>query len=278
MKYLKLYNGNSLPAVGMGLYTLKSPDLINNVLTWADEEGYELIDTAYFYENENMIGETISSLGLKNFKLASKIWPSDFGADATKRSIERSLKLLKTDHLEIMYLHWPGEDSAESWKILENYYEQGVFKNIGVCNFYKNHLDKLSTIANIKPQIDQIETHPLLTLDDFINYLHSEQIQPMAWGPLARGDESLFKNPNLIQIATSHNVTVGQVILKYNISRDVIVIPRTTKRSRAHENIDLFNFELSDEELKLISSLNQDFHTSHSPNEDNWLKEIRNKC
>lgn len=277
MKYFNLYNKNTIPAVGFGLFTLKDEDELRNILTLADAAKYELIDTAYFYENEEMIGNAIESHGLNNFKIATKVWPSDFGADATKRSIERSLKALKTDKLEIMYLHWPGEDSAESWKVLEDYYEQGVFKNIGVCNFYKKHLDELSLTANIKPQINQIELHPLLTLDDFVNYLKSEEIHPLAWSPLARGDESLFKNPKLIEIAEKYNVSTGQVVLKYNVAREVSVIPRTTKENRVYENIDLFNFELSEEDFNTISSFNEDKHITHSPDEDDWLKEIRKK-
>lgn len=277
MKYFDLYNGNNLPAVGLGVYTLENEPELRKVMIAAHEANYELIDTAYFYKNEEFIGEIIQSEKLNKFKIASKVWPSDFGADATKRSIERSLKSLRTDCLEIMYLHWPGEDSEQSWKVLEDYYEQGVFKNIGVCNFYKHHLDKLSVTANIKPHVDQIETHPLLTLNNFIDYLKKENIQPIAWSPLARANGELFNDQNVLKLAKKYDVSVGQIVLKYNIARDVIVLPRTTKEKRVIENIDLFNFELSKEDFELLDSLNIDKHVSHSPDETDWLKEIRKK-
>lgn len=277
MEYFKLYNDNLIPKVGLGVYTLKDESELRNVLQFASKANYELIDTAYFYENEEYIGRAIKDFNFKNFKIATKVWPSDFGAENTKRSIERSLKALQTDVLEIMYLHWPGDDSAESWKVLEDYYEQGVLKNIGVCNFYKEHLEKLSLTANIKPQIDQIETHPLLSLDNLIDYLKKEKIQPMAWSPLARGDKSLFENKIIDEIAKAHNVSIAQVILRYNIERDVCVIPRSTKENRIFENIDLFNFKLTDDEMKKIALLNEERHVSHSPEELDWLEEIRKK-
>lgn len=276
MKYFKLADNKEIPAVGFGTYTIKDKEVLRKLLVQAKNQNYKFIDTAYYYENENFIGEIFKEENLyEHLKIATKIWPSDFGEDNTKRSIERSLNSLGVDQIDIMYLHWPGDDSLKSWKVLENYYEQGILKNIGVCNFYEDHLNELLSNCNIAPQINQIETHPLLQKRELLEYMKKYSIQPMAWSPLARADSSLFKNNILSSLADKYKKSIGQIVLRWNLQRGVIVIPRTTNINRVQENIDLFDFELSDEDMLKINELEENRHVSKSPTNLEWLKEIR---
>ncbi|MGO1580290.1 MAG: aldo/keto reductase [Peptoniphilaceae bacterium] len=276
MKYFKLNNGNKMPAVGFGCYKVTDKEILRKSLLTCKKAGYEMIDTAFYYNNEEKIGEILKEENLDNsFQIATKIWPSDFGYDNTKYAVERALKSLKRDSIDLMYLHWPGDDSQESWKVLEEYYEEGIFKNIGLCNFYKDHLEKLSITANISPQIDQIEIHPLLNKKELVEYLQKNNIQALAWSPLARADKKLFDSNIVKEISKKHNKTIAQVILKFNLQRDIIVIPKSQSPNRIAENIDIFDFELDKEDMDKLYSLNEDRHISASPLDQKWLHQAR---
>ncbi|WP_164845578.1 aldo/keto reductase [Anaerosphaera multitolerans] len=276
MKYYLLNNGNKIPALGFGTYTITDEPTLRKVLLQCANSNYELIDTAYVYGNEHIIGKILKKENLLDtFQIATKIWPAEFGREETKRAVERSLKLLKRDYIDIMYLHWPGDDMEKSWKVLENYYEQGIFKNIGVSNFYENHIDKILTTANIVPQINQVEIHPMLQKTQLLKYLKSKNIQPMAWSPLAKADLELFENKTIAALANKYKKSVAQIILSWHISRNTAIIPRTTKEKRVAENIDIFNFNLSTEDLREIEKLDIGKHTSQSPVDEKWLKSIR---
>ncbi|RVU54384.1 aldo/keto reductase [Anaerosphaera multitolerans] len=276
MKYFTLNNGNKIPAIGFGTYTLTDESLLREMLIECARCNYELLDTAYFYKNETLIGKILKEENLENkFQIATKVWPIDYGKENTKKSIERSLKSLNRDYIDIMYLHWPGDDMEESWKVLEDYYEQGIFKNIAVCNFYEKHMDRLLSVANVVPQIDQVELHPLLQKSQLLEYLKSKDIQPLAWSPIAKADKELFENEKIIELSNKYNKIVAQIILAWHISRDTVAIPRTSKVKRISENIDVFDFKLSNEDMEMLKPLDIDKHTSNSPLNENWLNEIR---
>ncbi|WBW50302.1 aldo/keto reductase [Peptoniphilus equinus] len=271
-----LNNNHTFDPIGLGVYTITDRDALAELLPAAKEAGYNYIDTAYYYDNEGLIGEVFKSLGF-TMDVATKVWPKDYGEEATKRSIDRSLKALGVDRLKVMYLHWPGPQSNASWKVLEDYYSQGVFENIGVCNFYDTHLDELKTTATIMPQLNQIETHPLLGLFDFVARLKADGITPVAWSPLARGEAFLFNHPTIQSLAASHHATPGQIILAYNLHRGVAVIPRTTNVTRLKENMAANTVTLSDEDFKALEKLDRNHHVSKSPLDTAWLNDIAKK-
>lgn len=276
MKYFKLNNGNEIPGIGFGCYTITDENILRDVLIECKKCNYELIDTAYFYDNEDLIGKVLKEENLENaFQIATKVWPIDFGAENTKKSIERSLKSLNRDYIDIMYLHWPGEDMEESWKVLEDYYEQGVLKNIAVCNFYENHMEALLKNANVVPQINQIELHPLLQKNELLEYLKSKDIQPLAWSPIAKADKELFDSEIMVELSKKYNKSIAQIILAWHITRGTVAIPRTSKVNRVSENIDIFDFELTGEDMDKIKTLDINKHTSNSPENEKWLREIR---
>ncbi|NLY20741.1 MAG: aldo/keto reductase [Tissierellia bacterium] len=276
MKYYNLNNGNDIPAIGFGCYKIIDKETLRNTLVNCARNDYELIDTAFYYDNEHLIGEILKEECLeKEFCIATKVWPSDFGIENTKKSVERSLVSLNRDYLDIMYLHWPGDDMEKSWRVLEDYYEQGVIKNIAVSNFFETHLKKLFNCANIPPQINQLEIHPLNQQNSLIEFCKSNDIQVVAWSPLARGNSSLFDNERLVQIASNHKASVAQIILAWHLSRGLAIIPKTISANRLKENIEVLDINLSNDELLFISSLNADFSVSQSPLDENWLRKIR---
>ncbi len=278
MKNIELNNGISIPSIGIGTYKVTNQNDMNNLLSTSYEAGYRMIDTASYYNNENLIGNFFSNNNniRKNFLVGSKVWPIDFDPDNTKRSIEDSLNSMKLDSLDIMFLHWPSKGFLESWKILESYYEQKVLKTIAVCNFNENHMEKLLNSANIQPAINQVELQPYLTQKNLIEYLSRVGVKVEAWSPLGRGDKELFNEDILMKISKKYNKSVPQIILKWHLEKGNIIIPKSISPTRIKENIDLFDFNLSNEEIIEIDSLNKDKRFSQDPGNESWLEEIRN--
>lgn len=273
MEYIKSESGQEFPMVGFGTFKMKDPEILEKMIDGAYKIGYRFFDTAWVYKNEGMIGNILENLKIrKNIALATKIWPKDFKKDDTKMSIERSLKDLKTDYLDVMYLHWPGDFSDQAWKVMEDYYEQGIIKNIAVSNFTEKHLEKLSLSANIKPMLDQIELHPYLQLNELVDYLKKNKIIPLAWSPLSRGNSSLLNDQVLEKIGKKYNKTSAQIALKFNIERGVIVIPKTNHIERAKENFDLFDFSLTEEEMDQIKKIDKNERSGGDPNDDEYLR------
>lgn len=277
MNNIILNNNFEIPQIGIGTYKVNTQKEMDNLINYSFNSGYRFIDTASYYNNENLIGNTfLNNRDLKNkFKICTKIWPSDFDEDKTKYSIERSLNSMNLDKIDIMFLHWPSDGFLKSWKVLENYYEQGVFNAIAVCNFHKNHLNKLLANANIKPVINQIELHPYLTQKDLTDFCKNLDIKIQAWSPLGRADTNLFKEKILLNLSNKYNKTVPQIILKWHIQNGEIIIPKSTNEKRIDENINIFDFTLNSEELKTISSLNKNYRYSQNPDDENWLEKIR---
>lgn len=275
--YITLSNGNKLPKIGFGTYKLEDEKSVFDMLNMALQTGYEMIDTAYFYKNEHFIGNALKNIGAKreNYMMATKVWPSDFGYDNTLKSIDRSLKNLQMDYIDIMYLHWPGEDMEESYKAIERFYEEGVIKNIAVANFYKKHYEVLEKSANIKPHIVQLEIHPINTEKDLVDFYEKNDIQVVSWSPLARIDKEIPENKILNDLSKKYNKTFVQIVLAWHLKRGLVPIPKTKTPSRAVENFDIFDIDLEDEEVEMINSINRDFHITDNANDENWLYKIR---
>ena len=275
MQNFKLSNSGSIPCIGLGTYKMTDENELYTALNTAFEHGYTMIDTAYFYKNEDTIGKIIKNKKRSDIILATKVWPSDFGYDNTMYSIERSLKSLQTDYIDIMYIHWPGDDMEQSWKAFEKMYDEKVIKNLAVANFLPNHYEKLTISANIKPVINQIELHPYNQSTELTDYFKSKDIQIVSWSPLAKATDKLLNEPILREIAKKYDKSISQIVLRWHIQQGFAVIPKTKTPHRVKENIDIFDFELDNNDMKNIKSLDEKKTISHSSNEEDWLKQLR---
>lgn len=265
-----LNNGVEMPWVGLGVFRVEdSLELVDAVKT-AIKNGYRSIDGAAIYDNEvsmgNGIAEGIKATGIsrEDLFITSKVWNADLGYESTIEAYETSLKKLGLDYLDLYLIHWPVEGKyKEAWRALEYLYKQGRVKAIGVSNFQVHHLENLMKDAEIKPMINQIELHPRLTQGDVRAFCKQNDIQVEAWSPLMVG--KLFDNEILKKIANNHNKSIAQVILCWDIQNGVITIPKSTNVSRIIENSQIFDFELTNEEVDMINSLNQDLRVGPDP-------------
>lgn len=265
-----LHNGVKMPWFGLGVFKVEEgPELVNAVKT-AIAHGYRSIDTAAIYANEEGVGKGIQE-GLKEAGISredlfvtSKVWNSDLGYESTIAAYETSLKKLGLDYLDLYLIHWPVEGKyKDAWRALETLYKEGRVKAIGVSNFQIHHLEDLMKDAEIKPMVNQVERHPRLTQKELQAFCQSHDIQLEAWSPLMQGE--LLSNEVLQEIADKHNKSVAQTILRWDLQQGVVVIPKSTKEHRIVENADVFDFELTKEEMQIIDELNQDHRVGPDP-------------
>ena len=277
MKYITLNDGIKVPAMGLGTYKIEDEKTMDEVINAALEFGYEYIDTAKFYNNEEFIGKALKNSSKKRseYMLATKVWPSDFGADKTKRSIEQSLKKLDTDYIDVIHLHWFGEDFDKSWKVFMDYKDQGIVKSIAVCNFMPEQLAKLFEVGE-KPSMDQLESHLYLQDPETINFLKENKITHQAWSPLARTQGGILEEEILNKLADKYNKTPAQIALRWHIDRGTMIIPKSVHKERLKENIDIFDIELDEADLNSLASLDKKKRFSGDPLDQEWLEKARN--
>ncbi|MBO0409814.1 aldo/keto reductase [Enterococcus hulanensis] len=274
MEQLKLNNGQMIPQLGLGVFKVQDPDDLKSAVAAALKSGYRHFDTATIYKNEAWLGEALAESDVKREDLfiTSKVWNSNTTYDETIAAFHESLKLLQTDYLDLYLIHWPSEGYNEKWRAMESLYNDGLIKSIGVSNFEKPHMEKLLTTAKIKPTVDQIETHPYFQQKELHEYLKSLDIAHEAWGPLGQGKGNVMEDPTLAKIAEAHDKSIAQVILRWHLQRDIIVIPKSVHAERIAQNIDVFDFTLTDEEMKLIASIDKNQRGSGDPNDEEFLK------
>lgn len=268
-----LHNGVKMPWFGLGVFKVEEgPELVNAVKT-AIKHGYRSIDTAAIYGNEEGVGqgicEGLQEVGISREELfiTSKVWTEDLGYNETIAAYETSLKKLSLDYLDLYLIHWPVEDKyKEAWRALETLYKEGRIKAIGVSNFQIHHLKELMKNAEIKPMINQVELHPRLTQKELQTFCRNNGIQLEAWSPLMQGQ--LLDNNDLQEIGDKYGKTVAQVILRWDLQNEVVVIPKSTKPHRIEANANVFDFELTKEEMEIIDHLNQ-YHRV-GPDPDNF--------
>lgn len=268
---VQLNNGVQIPAVGYGTFRVKDSDELAEKVTLAIKEGYRHIDTAHIYGNEVSVGRGIKKaidegiVTRDELFVTSKVWNNGLTYDETLAAYEESLQKLGLDYLDLYIIHWPGQDDRyiEVYKALEELYNNKRVRTIGVSNFHVHHLEKLLKQATIVPAINQIEFQPRLTQVEVREFCKKHGIQVEAWSPLMNGE--ILNDPTLIEIANQHNKSTAQIILKWDLQNDVITIPKSITPSRIRENIDIFDFTLSREDLEKISSLNEDFHYGPDP-------------
>ena len=254
-----LANGIEMPWVGLG--TFDQGPAASKAVQLAIQAGYRSIDTGSYYQNEEDIGAGIRASGIPRHLLFSttKVWNSEHGFEATLRSFEVSLRKLGLDYIDLYLMHWPvGGHNAETWKALEEIYEAGKARAIGVSNFEIHHLKELKKTASVWPVVNQIELHPLNTSVELRKYCAGEGIQIESWAPLAQGN--LSQDPMLKKIADAHKKTIAQVILRWHLQNDIVAIPKSCHERRIKENIDIFDFELSASELAKIDALDENRH------------------
>ena len=259
MKYVKLLNGVEMPILGFGVYQIPDLEECERVVSEAIEVGYRSIDTAQVYGNEEAVGNAIKKSGVdrKEFFLTTKVWISNSGYEKAKASIEESLKKLQTDYIDLLLIHQPFGDYYGTYRAMEEYYKAGKLRAIGVSNFYPDRFVDIVNFVEIKPMINQVETHVFnqQIIPQEIMKEYGTQIE--SWGPFAEGKNNLFTNETLVEIGKKYDKTAAQVALRYLIQRDIVVIPKTVKKDRMIQNFSVFDFELSGDDMKEILKLDK---------------------
>ena len=258
---LKLNNGMEIPCIGYGTYQIRKKSEIENSIKIAYDNGYRLFDTAVMYGNENLIGNALTKhkIPREEIFITTKILPSDMTYEKSKRSIEESLKKLKLKYIDMVLIHWPEvkkkEDRINVWKAMEESVNEGKVKCIGVSNFLEGHLNHILSNCKIKPVINQIECNPLYYDKETIDFCKSQNILIEAYCPLAEFDSKLIKNKIIVDLSKKYNKTVPQIILKWIMQKGIIPLPKSVHKEYIIQNINLDDFEINDDDMKLIDGL-----------------------
>ena len=257
MQKIVLNNGVEMPILGFGVFQIEDLAECERSVRDAIDVGYRLIDTAASYGNEEAVGNAIKASGVRRDELfiTTKLWIADTGFEKTKRAFDRSLKLLQVDYLDLYLIHQPYGDVFGSWRAMEELYREGRIKAIGVSNFHPDRVMDFIVHNEVVPAVDQIETHPFHQQVETQKFLTENNIQIESWGPFAEGKNNIFRNQMLVSIAQKHGKTVAQVILRWLTQRNIIVIPKSVRKDRMAENFDIFNFELTQEDMDAIGQL-----------------------
>ena len=272
MDYIEFYNGNQMPTLGLGTFRVENDDTCKEAVKHAIESGYRSIDTAKVYGNEEQVGqgikEGLESTGLnrEDIFVTSKLFFEDFGRKNVAQAYETSIQKLGLDYLDLYLVHWPGTNEAimiDTWKGMEDLYKDNKVKNIGVSNFNPDHFEALLAQVSIKPVINQVEFHPYFTQEKLRKYLEAQNIYMESWSPFMNAQ--ILNDETLNEIGKEVNKSAAQVIIKWNMQHNVVVIPKSVTSSRIEENIDVFDFELSAEQMKRIDDLNKDQRIGPDP-------------
>ena len=260
-----LNNGVKVPCIAFGTYKAAEGNSAD-IIAAAIDEGYRYFDTASFYETEEYLAEAIQKSGLprEDFFIATKLWKEEMGYEETLAAFERSSKRLNTDYIDLYLIHWPKPThdyenwkqlNIDTWKALEKLYKEGKVRAIGVSNFLPHHLDNIFENCEIKPMVDQIEYHPGYTQEATVQYCKQHDILVQAWSPIARG--RILQDVTLIEMAEKYSVSVAKLALRFCIQNEVLPLPKASSKERMRENMDLFDFEISDEDMKRLNTLPQ---------------------
>lgn len=278
MKKVILNNGVEMPVLGFGVFQVADLAECEKVVVEAIETGYRLIDTAASYGNEEAVGNAIKRSGVAREELfiTTKLWVQDAGYENTLKAFEKSLKKLQLEYLDLYLIHQPYGDVFGSWKAMQELYNAGKIRAIGVSNFHPDRIADLIANSGFTPAVNQVETHPFHQQTETQKFLTENNVQIESWGPFAEGKNDIFNNEVLKAIAEKYNKSVAQVILNWLTSRNVIVIPKSVRKERMAENFDIFDFELSSEDKDAIATLDTAsslFFDHRDPNMVKWLSE-----
>jgi diketogulonate reductase-like aldo/keto reductase len=257
MQNVVLNNGVQMPILGFGVYQIADTEECERSVYEAIRAGYRLIDTAAAYQNEEAVGKAIAKSGVPREEIfvTTKLWIQDAGCESTKKAFERALKRLQLDYLDLYLIHQPYGDIYGAWRAMEELYREGRIRAIGVSNFQPDRLMDLMVHNEVVPAVNQIETHPFNQQIETQKFLEENKVQIESWGPFAEGRNNIFENELLLAIAEKYKKTVAQVILRWLTQRGVVVIPKSVRKERIVENFNIFDFELSPEDMNAIISL-----------------------
>ncbi|WP_226676164.1 aldo/keto reductase [Mesobacillus jeotgali] len=261
-----LHNGVKMPWFGLGVFKVQEGSEVLESVKAALRNGYKSIDTAAVYRNEEGVGKGIKEAGVPREELfiTTKVWNSDQGYESTLQAFETSMEKLGLEYLDLYLIHWPVAGKyKETWKALEKLYKDGRVRAIGVSNFHVHHLKDLMADAEIKPMVNQVEYHPHLAQTELLEFCKAEGIQMEAWSPLKQGE--LLSEPTITEIAEKHKKSPAQVILRWDLQNEVVTIPKSVKENRIIENADIFDFELSADDMDRLNSLNKNERVGPDP-------------
>lgn len=276
MQYIDFHNGNTMPQLGLGVFRVENDDTAKDAVKHAIINGYRSIDAALVYGNEEMVGRGIqegmaaASIQRKDLFITSKLWFDSFGKDNVEQGYQTSIDNLDLDYLDLYLIHWPGTDESvmiETWKGMEALYESGKVKNIGVSNFNIEHLEVLKSQTSIKPVINQVEFHPYFTQQELRTYLDTEAIYMESWSPLMNAE--ILTDETINEIAEEIGKSPAQVVIRWNIEHGVVTIPKSITPHRIEENINIFDFSLSTNQMERIDALNENKRIGPNPLELN---------
>lgn len=275
MKYATLSNGVQMPMLGYGVYQVTPQECERCVLD-ALAVGYRSLDTAQSYFNEEQVGSAIRKSGVprQEIFLTTKVWVEHYGYEAARASVLASMDKLQTDYLDLVLLHQPFGDYYGAYRALEDLYDTGKLRAIGVSNFYPDRLVDLASFARIAPMVNQVEIHPHHQQTEALSWMEKYHAQPEAWAPFGEGRGGLFQDPTLAAIGRKYGKTVAQVVLRWHLQRGVVVIPKSTHKERMQENLNVFDFALTDEEMAVIAGLDKKqsaFFSHQDPNMVEWF-------
>lgn len=278
MQKIKLNNGLEMPILGFGVFQIPDEKECEQAVLDAIETGYRLIDTAASYQNEKAVGNSIKKSGVPREELfiTTKLWAQDMGYERTKLAFQKSLDKLQLNYLDLYLIHQPYGDVFGSWKAMQELYEEGKIKAIGVANFHSDRLIDLIVNSGFSPAINQIETHPFQQQIEAHKFMVDNNVQIQSWGPFAEGKNEIFKNEILKIIAEKYNKSVAQVILRWLIQRNIVAIPKSVRKERMVENFNIFDFKLSEDDMQSITKLDTKssmFFDHRDPKMVRWISE-----
>lgn len=280
MDYIKLNNGVEMPILGFGVFQIPNAAECEKAVLEAIDCGYRLIDTAASYMNEAAVGNAIKKSGVPREELfiTTKVWVQDVGYEKTKAAFQKSLDLLQLDYLDLYLLHQPYGDIFGSWRAMQELYTEGKIRAIGVANFHTDRVMDLTINSGFTPAINQIETHPFHQQITTQSFLEDNNVQMQSWGPFAEGKNNIFNNDLLISIGNKHDKSAAQIILRWLIQRNIVAIPKSVRKERMLENFNIFDFELSGDDMQMIQTLDTKeslFFDHRAPNMVKWLSEYK---
>lgn len=257
MEYREFYNGVKIPMLGFGVFQIPDYEQAEKSVSSALKAGYRLIDTAQAYGNEKAVGDAIKESGIPREEVfvTTKLWIQDFSYDKAIKAAELSMERLGTEYIDLLLLHQPMGDYLSAWRGLEKLYHDGKLKAIGMANCYPHVIADMCETVEVKPMINQVELHPFFQQPLNIETMNGYGVVPEAWGPFNEGKNDFFNNPVLKEIGAKYNKTAAQAALRWNMQRGVVVIPKSVHEDRIKQNFDVFDFELSEEDMNTIKSL-----------------------
>lgn len=280
--FITLNNGNKMPMQGFGTLQIKDAEVCEKCIYEAIKAGVRMFDTAPAYFNEEAVGKGIAKAiaeGLvtrEELFIVTKLWIQDTPKNMVRAAVMESMRKLQVQYLDLYLIHQPYGSYMESWPVMEQLVREGKLKNIGVCNFSKSKLEELQKTAEVKPAVNQIEIHPYYLHKDLREYMAEQNIAPMAWGPLSEGQRGIFENQDFRSIAQKYGKSVAQVILRWHLQRGVPAIPKSIHTEYIRENLDILDFEITEEEMNLIESYDMGYSeiiNHNNPLTEKWLTE-----